>query len=114
MIDKFIKPYLDQYEKLLVSRLVWYVLLLGGATLITFALCVVLFLEFPAYRWYIFAGLVVVWLIKLLLAYGYMRLVKAEQEARVAASAQVDQMTDLALNVINTALKLYNRPDKHH
>lgn len=88
MFDTYFKPMIERYERVLMARLLLYGVLLGGGLVISVTVCVALMLTFPDYRWYVLLGLVVIWLLKTAVFYGYLRVVLAEQRAQAVAERQ--------------------------
>ncbi|PHQ81554.1 MAG: hypothetical protein COB66_01945 [Coxiella sp. (in: Bacteria)] len=112
MIKDFLKSLFADYEHQLITKLLLVLCFVGGLMMAILILAMVLLLLYPPYRWCVFGGFVLIWAITLLILYGYHRITKAEQQARVSPIESLEHCTELITTAIVTIVDRLATPKR--
>ena len=112
MIREFIKTLLADYERLLITKVLMMICLVGGFMMTVLILAILLLLMYPPYMWCVFGGFVILWAICLLVLYGYCRIIKAEHQARTTQFDSIDRYIQVATTMIVGVFEQLRKPSK--
>lgn len=112
MQKNLIKSIIATYERLIASKLALCIWFVGGALLVLLILAIVLMLKYPPYVWCVFGGVVIIWVIGMLVGYGYMRLARAEQQLKLQQAGNIEQAVAVISSVVTTVIEYYKKNQK--
>lgn len=109
MIKEFLKSIIADYERLFVSKVIMIFCLVSGLMAAVLILAVLLMLSYPAYRWCVFGSFIIVWVLALLALYGYQRIVRAEQQARMTQLESIEQLVQVGTTIVTNVMEHFGR-----
>lgn len=109
MLRDLFKTVIGDYERLLVSKVLLALCFVGGFMMTFLLLAILLMLLYPPYVWCVWGGFVFIWIVCVLGLCVYVRLVRAEHQARLAQWDSLEQTTRLLASTVTSVLDYFTK-----